>query len=69
MRWPPWPSRRERRAAVTAAQLGAREARGRAQEAAVVARDLRQLVTEADNFAGIIEAAITGRTPRQEGER
>jgi hypothetical protein len=65
----PWPSRSQRRAAVATAEGRAAGARRRAEEAAVLSADLRQMSADAadDRFAELLQAAITGRPPEQEG--
>lgn len=57
----PWRSRSQRRAAVTAAQEGAAQARERADESELLKADLRRMAAD-NHFAKAIHDAITGKT-------
>lgn len=58
----PWPSRRQRRAAVEAAQELARESAERAEHARQLERDLRRMAAD-NHFAQLVYSSITGREP------
>ncbi len=58
MRWPPWPRRSERKAAVSEAQQAAEKSRRSARKARQLAAELRQV--EGDDLARALMEGLLG---------